>query len=173
MSLALVIPRVEYESSYRNYISEIKANDDSMIPFVLNLPNDDFNSFLSEVHGYARGEGLAPEFVAHSTFWLIENSSEIVGIANIHHELTEKLKIEGGHIGYSIRPSRRGQGYGNAILNESLKEARKLGILKVLITCDKENVPSARVILRNGGTLESESYVEARQAVVQRYWINL
>jgi predicted acetyltransferase len=43
----------------------------------------------------------------------------------------------------------------------------------VLLTCDSENVRSARVIVRNGGMLTSEGYSPLRGARVSRYWIAL
>lgn len=38
----------------------------------------------------------------------------------------------------------------------ALEECRKLGINKVLMTCDKTNIGSAKSIINNGGVLESE-----------------
>ncbi len=43
------------------------------------------------------------------------------------------------------------------------------------LTCDKDNIASARVIQKNGGVLESEYWWEEHGAkvMVQRYWIDL
>ena len=54
----------------------------------------------------------------------------------------------------------------------ALIECKKLGIDKVLITCDRDNVASARSILRNGGILENE-FVNSDGVIEQRYWITL
>jgi predicted acetyltransferase len=48
-----------------------------------------------------------------------------------------------------------------------------MGVLRTLLMCDKSNVASARVIIRNGGVFESEEYMPKYGDVVQRYWINL
>ena len=69
-----------------------------------------------------------------------------VGIAKLRHYLNDKLKILGGHIGYCIRPKERGKGYGNLILKEALKKAKELGIECALLTCDKDNLFSRKVI---------------------------
>ena len=53
----------------------------------------------------------------------------------------------------------------------ALDECRKLGIEKVLMVCNKENVGSAKSIQNNGGVLENE--VEVDGVVEQRYWIEL
>lgn len=53
----------------------------------------------------------------------------------------------------------------------ALAECRKLGIDRVLMTCDKENIGSAKSIVNNGGVLENE--VEVDGEIVQRYWITM
>ena len=170
--LVLVAPSQEYKTTYLEYIKEVFAEDKEVVPFVLNTPTDNFDSFLSELDGYTRGENMQPGFVPHSTFWLIENNVKVVGCTNIRHDLTEKLKLEGGHIGYGIRPSYRGKGYGTEILKLALIEAKTLGHKRALVTCDKENIRSAKVIQRNGGKLDSEIFIEEKKTFFQRYWID-
>jgi predicted acetyltransferase len=103
--------------------------------------------------------------------WLVRDQIEVVGVSNIRHSLTPALRREGGCIGYGIRPTSRRQGLGIAILRQSLHRAAELGLSRVLVTCSKQNVASARTIMRNGGVLESEEYLADRDEVVQRYWI--
>lgn len=90
---------------------------------------------------------------------------------NIRHYLNDKLFETGGHIGDGIRPSERRKGYATAMIGLALEECRKLGIDRVLICCDKDNIGSAKSIQRNGGVLENE--VEENGNIVQRYWIEL
>ena len=54
---------------------------------------------------------------------------------------------------------------------DALEECRKLGLKKVLMVCDKENIGSAKSIQNNGGILENEVVVDG--VVNQRYWIEL
>ena len=56
------------------------------------------------------------------------------------------------------------------MLKLALEKARDLGITKALLTCDKSNVASARVIRKNGGRLDSEEMLEDH--MIQRYWID-
>ena len=53
----------------------------------------------------------------------------------------------------------------------ALEECKKLGIDKVLMCCDKDNIGSAKSIQNNGGILENE--VEEDGHLEQRYWIKL
>ena len=82
----------------------------------------------------------------------------------------------GGHIGYSIRPSQRRKGYARETLRLTLDKCREAGEARVLITCDKDNIPSARTIPANGGVLENEVVDEpglGQSGMIQRYWITL
>lgn len=87
----------------------------------------------------------------------------------MRHYLTEEMLINAGHIGDGIRPSERRKGYATAMIGLALKEAKELGIDRVLMCCDKENIGSAKSIMKNGGILENEVLVNG--VVEQRYWI--
>jgi predicted acetyltransferase len=107
--------------------------------------------------------------VNSSTYWLIKDRSRIIGAVNIRHRLNPYLLEVGGHIGYGIRPSERRKGYATEILKQALAKARDPGISEALVTCDKDNIGSAKVIIKNGGVLESE--VVSNGLEIQRYWI--
>jgi predicted acetyltransferase len=172
-TLDLIHPSAHLRDSYRALIAEFVANGDALVPFTLAFENADFDAFMSKLGDCAVGVGVPEGFVAHSTFWLVRDGKEVVGVSNIRHALTPALLREGGSIGYGIRPAVRRQGLGPAILRLSLLRAAALGLTRVLVTCGKQNVASAGVIVRNGGVLESEEYLADRGEVVQRYWISL
>ncbi|QJR13520.1 hypothetical protein DSM104440_00304 [Usitatibacter palustris] len=152
---------------------EFVERGEALVPFVLSFPNEDFDAFLSRLAACSRGEGIPPGFVAHSTFFLVQNGAEVVGVSNLRHQLTEKLRHEGGNIGYGVRPSVRGSGLATVLLRHTLDRARQIGLSEALLTCAKDNIASVRTILRNGGELLSEEYLESRGEVVQRYAIGL
>ena len=95
----------------------------------------------------------------------------MVGAVNIRHDLNDYLLKYGGHIGDGIRPSERRKGYATEMIRLALEECRKLGLTRVLMTCDKNNIGSAKSIIRNGGILENE--VLEKGVIKQRYWIAL
>ena len=101
---------------------------------------------------------------------LPEDRNIMVGAVNIRHYLNESLLLNGGHIGDGVRPSERRKGIATKMIALALDECRKLGIEKVLMVCDKDNIGSAKSIINNGGVLENE--VEVDGVVEQRYWIN-
>jgi len=89
----------------------------------------------------------------------------------VRQQLTEHLLQIGGHIGYDIRPSKWGKGYGNKILALGLQKAKEMGIEKVRITCDVDNVASRKIIEKNGGVLDSEIPNPETGVNKARFWI--
>lgn len=107
-----------------------------------------------------RPEGWVP----CTYLWLVEGE-EFLGSLAIRHTLTEYLLEEGGHIGYSIRPSARGQGHATRALHDAVPVARTLGIDRILVTCSEDNAASRAVIEKNGGV-----YEDTREGT-RRYWM--
>jgi predicted acetyltransferase len=169
--IELVRPTAALESSYRSYVAEFVDRGEPFIPFPIGFDLSDFSALLKKLDDCSKGVGLPDGFVAHSTFWLLRDGTEVVGVSSLRHSLTPRLVREGGNIGYGIRPSARGQGLGAEILRRTLDRAAAIGLKEALVTCDKANVASARVILRNGGVLDSEIFIEERGVLLQRYWI--
>lgn len=95
----------------------------------------------------------------------------LVGMIDIRHRLNDFLLRRGGHIGYSVHPGCRRRGYARAMLDFALNFCRQKGIERVLLTCDRDNLASARVIRSNGGILEDE--IQEGDGFIQRYWISL
>ncbi len=114
--------------------------------------------------------GLPIGTVPASVYWLIDEGN-FIGHVSVRHCLSEALERRGGHIGYAIRPSKQHQGYGSQILKRVLPVVRALGIQKALVTCDKDNFASRRIIEKNGGMLADE--IEVNGKLVLRFWIDL
>lgn len=107
----------------------------------------------------------------HTTYWWIVEDRTYLGAINLRHTLNDFLLRAGGHIGYGIRPSARGRGLATWALDAVLTEAGRLGLERVLVTCDDDNLGSARTIERNGGVLEDVRDSEVGRK--RRYWIDL
>lgn len=109
-----------------------------------------------------RPEGMVPS----SYFWIVDGD-DFVGYLAVRHALTSFLLEVGGHIGYAVRPSRRGEGHAKRAFLQSLDVARELGLDRVLVTCDDDNPASAAVIEHGGGVLEDV------RGGKRRYWVTL
>jgi predicted acetyltransferase len=129
----------------------------------------DFDAYLNKVRDKAAPHERAG-LVPMREFWL-EQRGRLNAVLRLRLWLTAALEQKGGHIGYDVRPSERGRGYGTVLLELGLIEARKCGIAQVLITCDIDNYASARVIEKNGGQRATDS-LDEDGATIRRYWID-
>jgi len=170
--LKLVLPTPEYEIKIMSYKTEFLENKDRMYGTGGLKNAENFSKWYNGVCNKSKEEtvrkGLSPE----TTYLAIRTDDDrLIGMINIRHRLNEFLLNKGGHIDYSVRKSERQKGYAIEMLGLALKECARLNIRKVLITCDKDNIASARTIIRNGAELENEIKVGNR--ISQRYWITL
>ena len=109
---------------------------------------------------------------SHSFLAVRQSDGQLVGIIDLRHHIDHPiLGSWGGHCGYSVRPSERGRGYAKEMLRLNILEAGKLGIDRLLVTCNADNPASEKTILANGGVYESS--LEADGHTVRRYWITV
>ena len=150
------------------YDQEINHTDTS--PYAI-FKNDyhDFYNYLNNLELKEAKDGLVPDSVF---FLLDEDRNKLIGAVNIRHYLNDYLLKFGGHIGDGIRPSERKKGYATKMIELALIECKKLGMDKVLVTCNKSNIASAKTIIKNGGILENE-IKDSDGEIIQRYWINI
>lgn len=173
MALTLVKGSYEYKDQITDMLKEWieynENNETNRSPWsIFKNSFDDFDYYLDHLDTVLPENGLVPD----STFFCLDEERDImVGAVNIRHRLNEALLAHGGHIGDGIRPSERRKGYAVQMIGLALEECRKLGIKKVLMVCDKENIGSAKSIIRNGGILENERTENGK--TIQRYWITL
>ncbi len=171
-NLQLVEPTTAMRDAYMDFLADFTRASETATDGTGGNAEDGFAALVKKLTDYSKGINLSDGWVTASTFWAVRNS-EIIGVCNIRHQLIERLRDFGGHIGYSIRPSERNKGFGTEMLKLALKKARGFGIDRALITCNKDNIASQRVIQKNGGVLDSESYSKQAGRITQRYWINL
>jgi predicted acetyltransferase len=127
-----------------------------------------WSEYLEVLKNESTGTDLKKSHVP-TTFLIAENEGNLVGRASIRHELNDFMFRVRGHIGYQVRPSYRRQGFATEILMQSLTFIYELGVNKVLVTCDEDNVGSIKVIESQGGILENT--VEFESILKRRYWI--
>jgi predicted acetyltransferase len=132
-----------------------------------------FEEWLQRVRDLEKLETAPAGYIPSSTYLAVrEHDERLVGILQIRHWLNEALEFEGGHIGYSVRRSERRKGYATQMLRQAVSVCGRMGINKVLLTCDKDNIGSARVIKANGGILHTE-FTSGNGNLAQRYWITV
>lgn len=134
-------------------LQEIPSEENGLLNKANGLTFDEYKEWLIANQRDAEQKGIVDGWkVPSTTFWLYADGVP-VGFGSIRHFLTEALSQAGGHIGYGIAPQFRGNGYGNEILRLLLKKADEIGLEKVLVTVDLDNMASQAVALANGGVI--------------------
>ena len=167
MNIRLVTLTEEYKEQLFEMMDEWCATGEKIVPYAIRK-NDyhDFQYYLDNLQITEEVDGKVPDT---TLFCLDVDRNILVGAVNIRHYLTEEMLVNAGHVGDGIRPSERRKGYATAMIGLALEEVKKLGIHRVLMCCDKENIASAKSITNNGGILENEVVVNG--VTEQRYWI--
>ena len=167
--MELIEPSLQFIESYKSALAEFGREGISGF-WKFFGPVDDAEKYLWNIKRYRHRGGLPDDLVPATVYWLVEGD-EFIGHVSIRHELNAALEQQGGHIGYAIRPSKQRQGYGSRLLELALPKAKKIGIQRALLTCDKSNVASRKIIEKNGGLLADEISVNGNE--VLRFWISL
>ena len=163
---------MEHEEALRDFLRDFAAAGETDIPAYFAPPDWSHAETVARLAGWARGEDVPEGFVPSTTSFLVEGG-RILGVSNVRHWLNEHLLHHGGHVGYSVRPSARGQGHATRLLEGAKELARGMGLGRILVMCKSENTASVRVIERGGGVLEEEVFDEEVGTMVRRHWISL
>ena len=100
------------------------------------------------------------------------SDNKIVGVIDLRHHLGNPVLREwGGHFGYIVRPGERGKGYAKEMVRQNLINCKELGLHKVMITCNRNNIASEKTILANGGVFEKEVLVDGEYT--KRFWVTI
>jgi predicted acetyltransferase len=111
-----------------------------------------FRRFVDEVRAQELPQTRRPAiFVPTTTLWWVDGPDYLGRLAIRHQLAPGRIGERNGHVGYDVRPSARRRGHAGAMLAAALPVAAKLGLDRVLLTCDEDNVASRRTIERNGG----------------------
>ena len=119
---------------------------------------------------YAEKVGRCPG----KTFLLIrESDNKLIGTLNLRWDLNEAMQRFGGHIGYGIRPTERRKGYNKINLYLGMIEAQKVGLERVMLDCDVNNIGSDKTLKALGGELERTEIDPSDGILTNVYWFNV
>ena len=173
-SLLLVTPTLDYADEIAAYRREFLENGEPLHGSGPLRRIADPAEWVQATELFTKPETLPEGYVIGTQFiYVRESDLRLVGMISVRHYLNDYLRQYAGHIGYSVRPSERRKGYGKAMLGAALPYCRKIGLERVLITCEENNEASRRTILANGGTYESTVFDPEDNENLERYWIEL
>jgi predicted acetyltransferase len=169
--LRLVRPDAAYRESVLEGLRELQA-ERRFASLDLTAIAADFPAYVAAQRARASAANFPPDQIPETLFWLMDGET-FIGRLSIRTTHDEALIRTAGNIGYMIRPTKRRLGYGTAILPLALPAAQALGLTRVLVTCDEENIASRKIIERNGGVLEGATPSRTSPGLTLRFWIDL
>ncbi|MCI5775911.1 MAG: GNAT family N-acetyltransferase [Aerococcus sp.] len=172
MTLKLVKPTAAYADQVMAFREAMLRNGDSLDGAAGLEDVDTFDAWV-DFDRRQRAQ-FGENFVPSEVYLAIrEEDDTLVGIMQYRLRLNPFLEKHGGHIGYSVPPVYRRNGYATEMLGLLLPICREHGQKEVLLTCDKKNIGSRKVIQNNGGVLKDEILEEGRGRITQRFVILL
>lgn len=157
MDLKLIQLDENVNTEIYDMLQDIPANENGLTNPMNGKTIDEFAVWLRNCNLSSQQVGIVDNWrVPQTIYWLFDGNRP-VGFGKLRHLLTERLLLDGGSIGYSIRPDSRGKGYGKELLRLLLTQCRDKGIDEVLLTIKKNNIASIKAAYANGGVLKEET----------------
>lgn len=142
--------------SYFSMLQHIERVENGFTNPVCGMSFGKYQEWLRQQDDWSRGKNLPSGYVGQTVFWLMDGETP-VGIGKIRHTLTSSSRSFGGNIGYAISSEYRGKGFGTVLLRELIREANEMGVGEKILTVEKYNYASKKVIENNGGRLYDEN----------------
>lgn len=156
-------PAEKDEKDFIEMMEKWRAFGGRINPKLLRFFNGDYPSWLERMRKFwdGVGDGIFP----HELLFFVKKEDLLIGATSIRYNPTYCS------IACGIAPGFRDRGYGKETLRLILQKAREVGLEKVRITCDVDNIASQKIIEYGGGVFEKQEY--KKNILVNIYWLEL
>ena len=166
MMLKLVRPTLEMKQAALEFKQEFFDNGENVINGSEMLDNmDSYEEWLESITNNLSADTVNSNWVVTDTFFAVDGNERIVGIIDLRHTLNDFLK-DFGNSGYSVRPSERKKGYATKMLAMVKEVAKDAGLIRLQLSVERDNEPSVKTIVNNGGVYERSFEFQGEMADV-------
>jgi predicted acetyltransferase len=158
--LSLSCRNEEYEM-----LQNIKNNENGFSNPVYEKSYEEYLLWLQKEDDYSKVNILPEGWIPETTCFLYIDGKP-VGVGRIRHKTSKYLESIGvGNLGYAISEVYRGKGYGSILFKELLKNCIYFGYKNIKLFPYKNNIPTIKIMLKNGGTIV-DSFNEEKYVIV-------
>lgn len=152
--IKLVFPTMEMKADAMEFKQKFYDNGENTIfgSYKFDVDRYSYSEWLEIIKSNTSIDTANPKFGVSDTLFAVNEDEEIVGIINIRYDMTEFYR-DSGHVGYSVLPDKRKQGYVTEMLKDALEKAKEHKLSEVKVVCMADNVPSKKTILACGGAI--------------------
>lgn len=158
------LPKLEDKEEIIKYVEEHYSHNEKSISASNRLTSTKYEDWVKKIEDNVN---IPDKEWGKSLTYLAFNDEELVGLLSVRYDLSDEKVRKFGHIGYGVRPSQRRKGYATQMLKYGLEECKKHGLNKVIVACYKQNIGSAKTIMKNNGTLIKEEDVSVN---ISEFW---
>lgn len=156
-----------FESVFNHYFSI----DKKYIEFTEQEIREFFPKYVKFLINCEKPETIEKKDWVEADSYFICKDGKMIGEIMFRKRLNSFLLTHSmGHIGYKIKFSERGKGYGSEALKLLLDKVWKEGYTELMISCREDNVPSSKLIEKNGGILNRINKT-SNDKILKEYWI--
>lgn len=172
LEITYQLPTPADKEDLMDYVKEHYECGETHVASSHNLESMDYFNWLVKINEMSV---LPSAGWGRSNLYLVRFNGSLVGLMNIRYEMSKEMQEIYGNIGYGVRPSARNMGFATEMLKFGLEECKKHGLDYAILGCIKENVASAKTMLKCGGRLirEKEGTVYKPGEIKQFYRFDL
>lgn len=158
---------IDFVDEFKKYNSKIHGGG-HIAKFINESSYEEWLKYLEQQKNKIYDGNTVPD----ETYFLVDEDNNIIGTINIRLGLNDMLRDLGGHIGYCIRPTKRGNGYNKINLYLGLKRLYEVGEKEALLDCEIDNLGSSGTMKALGGKLVNTKETE-QYGIVEDYIIDI
>lgn len=168
LNITYRLPTIEDEDILKDYVKEHYDSGENKISASMGLATMDYREWVEKIN---RLTEMPEDDWGRSYLYLVCFNDHLVGLINIRWEMSEELCNIYGNIGYGVRPSSRRMGFATEMLRHGLQICKEKGLQYAITGCVKDNIASARTMLRCGGQLIRETdATEYKPGIMKQYY---
>ena len=162
------LPSLDDKEIIKSYIEDHYSNGERSLSASNMLTSMKYEDWVKKIYNNV---DISDKDWGKSITYLVLDKDKLIGLLNIRYTLNESMRMMYGDVGYGVRPSERMKGYATKMLKYALSECKRLGMEDVILGCYKDNIGSAKTIIKNGGQLINE--VDEEKQITEYWKINL